>query len=543
MEYGFTQVVEEQKIALDSISNFIGVDKGESIILEYQIPEFTFNNELVFYSKDLEVEVFVDDELIYNFQMEDKFEFLKTPGNIWNVIEITTDMIGETLRIELTSNFNNRYQSTCTNIYLINKNEILNVIFAQDSFRVIMSIILLVMSLFVYINVFIWQRERTRKFFLHLGNLYFCVAMWVMSMYGAFDYFIKRPIFSYLISMFMSAFIPVAFCGLIKSIYTKKSYVINLLEYVVWGNFIIQLILQFVFKVSLLDLLSFSYVVYGAGAIICIFLIIYNIKNHMDNLNFQLVSMIIIFLGVVFEIITLCVLPKRIDLIGFSGLVGLVMYLVVNHFNILIFESRIDIEKLALEKSYNKLRNVTLVKQIKAHFLFNTLNTISALCKYNPKEADRAITILAKYMRSYMELIDKNENIPFEKELEIVENALKIHSLRFPDTFTYKEDIEFTDFLIPPLAIQTVVENSMEHGLKKAHKQGIINISVKKLDKYIQIIVSDNGIGFDTNILSEDSYSLGLINTKNRVKLMVNGEVIIKSQIGKGTQTTFIIPI
>lgn len=540
LDSGFTQIINGEEIYLESIEDFIAVDEGETLVLLYEIPAINSDKVLFFYSKDLEINVYADDVLIYNLEMQDGFEFLKTPGNKWNSIDVPMELVGQTLRIELTSNFSDRFQSAVTSFYLINESETLNVILSLIGFRIMMSIILLIMAMFVYCNSFIWKNKRTKRYFVNLANLYLCVAMWLFSMYNAFDYFLHKPIFSYVISMLMAVLIPVAVYEFVKVVYVRHKKLISFAGYVLWGNFVLQIILQFVFKISLLELLPLTYAVYFLGAAFVIGLIINHIVTE-KNKSFEIISLLIVFVGAIVEILVLCLAPERVDLIGLASVSGLVIYLFVNHFYILKKESRIEQEKIKIEHSYKKLQNTTLIQQIKGHFFFNTLNTISALCKYDPKEADRAINVFAKYMRSYMHLINAHENIPFESEMEIVEAILEIDELRFQNAIEYDLDLKYTDFKIPPLSIQVAIENAMIHGFDKNRNDAKISIKTRKYGNCIKVIISDNGAGFDTEILSS-SESIGLKNLEKRMKIMANGEIQINSEIGKGTEVTLIIP-
>ncbi|MFI3228119.1 MAG: histidine kinase [Clostridia bacterium] len=187
-------------------------------------------------------------------------------------------------------------------------------------------------------------------------------------------------------------------------------------------------------------------------------------------------------------------------------------------------------------------QKVVLAHQIKAHFFFNTLNTISALCKQDAIKADHAIMTFATYMRSYMHLISEDENIEFNKELSLVKSTLEIEKLRFSDSFTYEFDLQETDFDIPPLTIQPIVENALLHGLRRTGKHGHLKISSYQEDNVIKIIVQDNGLGFHTSVL-EKSKSIGLRNLTKRLELMVDGTVTINSTLGKGTEVIIEIPV
>ncbi|MFI3228239.1 MAG: histidine kinase [Clostridia bacterium] len=186
--------------------------------------------------------------------------------------------------------------------------------------------------------------------------------------------------------------------------------------------------------------------------------------------------------------------------------------------------------------------NTKLVYQIKAHFFFNTLNTISALCKQDASKADKAIVTFASFMRSYMYLINEGQNIPFEQELSLVKSSLAIEKMRFPDSFTYDFDLEYTDFILPPLCLQPLVENAVLHGLRKTGSHGKMRISTQKVGNMAQVRIFDNGVGFDPAIL-ETTSSIGIRNLTKRVALMANGTVSFESKQGEGTVVLIEVPI
>lgn len=204
-------------------------------------------------------------------------------------------------------------------------------------------------------------------------------------------------------------------------------------------------------------------------------------------------------------------------------------------------ETKIDPETSTLSNTDTKQKTV-LAHQIKAHFFFNTLNTISALCKQDAAKADRAIHIFATYMRSYMHLINEHDIIPFEQELTLVRSTLEIEKLRFPNSFAYELDVAEMGFNIPPLSLQPIVENALLHGLRRTGKHGTLKISTRRVDDIIRVIISDDGLGFDTKVL-EKTKSIGLKNLTGRIQLMVGGTVTIHSQLSKGTQVIVELPV
>lgn len=202
--------------------------------------------------------------------------------------------------------------------------------------------------------------------------------------------------------------------------------------------------------------------------------------------------------------------------------------------------------RVALEESATgggeQVQKIVLAHQIKAHFFFNTLNTISALCKQDAAKADTAISTFAIYMRTYMHLISESAMIPFDQELTLVKSTLEIEKLRFPENFTYEFEIEERDFEIPPLTLQPIVENALLHGLRRTGRHGSLKISTHRAEDTIYVTIADNGLGFDTRIL-EQSTSIGLKNLTQRIEIMAGGAVDIQSQPGQGTRAVISLPV
>ncbi len=193
------------------------------------------------------------------------------------------------------------------------------------------------------------------------------------------------------------------------------------------------------------------------------------------------------------------------------------------------------------EITVNQL-NITL-SQIQPHFLNNALNTIQYLCDTNPRLASETVGKFSKYMRMNLESLSQNHAIPFKNDLEHLENYLSIEKLRFPDIkFIY--DIKATDFSVPPLTLQPLVENAIRHGVRQLESGGIIEISTFCKDNNNVIVIKDNGGGFDVATKPNDNRThVGLSNTKNRLNIMCNGEMSVDSKIGIGTKITIQIPI
>ncbi len=207
---------------------------------------------------------------------------------------------------------------------------------------------------------------------------------------------------------------------------------------------------------------------------------------------------------------------------------------------------RASLKAAELDKELTAANTAVMISQIQPHFLYNALNTIKYLIKRDPKAAEKAVISFSKYLRGNMDSIAEKKPIPFIQELEHIKNYCDIELLRFGDKVNIVYDTEFTNFSVPSLTIQPLVENAIKHGVTKKAEGGTVTITTKEIEEYIYIYISDDGVGFDplsNDYTPDDNRShVGLQNVTNRLKIMMNAEVEIESQIDRGTTITIKIP-
>ncbi len=198
---------------------------------------------------------------------------------------------------------------------------------------------------------------------------------------------------------------------------------------------------------------------------------------------------------------------------------------------------------IAAEKELYESKVKVMVSQIQPHFMYNALSSIAMLCKLDPDTASQATITFAQYLRGNMDSLKQTAPIPFEQELEHLKKYLYIEKLRFGKKLNIEYDIQATDFELPQLTIQPLAENAVKHGLSKKKGGGTLTIATRETDKAFEVTVSDDGTGFDINEKKNDGRShIGMENIKNRLKEMCDADVIIESEIGKGTVAKIIIP-
>jgi sensor histidine kinase YesM len=184
-----------------------------------------------------------------------------------------------------------------------------------------------------------------------------------------------------------------------------------------------------------------------------------------------------------------------------------------------------QLETLQLESLIKELELKTIKAHINPHFIFNSLNSIRALVEENPQRAREAVTELSNILRSSMH-VEKAETVSFEKELDIVKDYLALENMRFEDRLKieYQIDEDTLDQQVPPMMLQTLVENAIKHGISKQINGGVVKIISDFKGRYHELIVQNTGYlnGY------ANSEGFGLFSTTNRLNLLYGDKAMFE---------------
>ena len=243
-----------------------------------------------------------------------------------------------------------------------------------------------------------------------------------------------------------------------------------------------------------------------------------------------------------------CILVPCISIVIqmlFYGLSIIVLGSSVGSFIMLNYVLNDQTEQYYVQLAENsRLKSEILLSQIQPHFLFNTLGTISHLCTDSP-EAKKAIVLFSRYLRGNIDVLSTATLIPFDKEIEHTKIYLELEKLRFGDSLQVRWDLQCTDFMIPSLTLQPLVENAVRYGVRgNADGRGTVRILSRDCENYYAISVLDSGPGFclDDARKSDGRSHIGIDNVKERIRTICNGKLVIQYVTGQGTQATIILP-
>lgn len=185
-----------------------------------------------------------------------------------------------------------------------------------------------------------------------------------------------------------------------------------------------------------------------------------------------------------------------------------------------------EITELKLEAANREVELNILKSQLNPHFLFNALNSIRALIDENPEKSREAITQLSNILRNILSA-QKSKEIHFADEINIVKDYLSLEKIRYEERLEYSFDIDpkTFNFTIPPLMIQTLVENAIKHGISKLPKGGKIKIHSRLAYPMWFISIINTG-----KIIQQDNKNngIGIKNTLDRLELMYGNNAYFK---------------
>lgn len=197
------------------------------------------------------------------------------------------------------------------------------------------------------------------------------------------------------------------------------------------------------------------------------------------------------------------------------------------------------------EKKLSEQRIDIMLSQIQPHFLYNSLGVIYRLCEIDPETARKAIQSFSDFLRGNMESLKNREPIAFRKELNHVTNYLFLEQQRFGDKLQVIYQIKTDNFLIPPLTLQPLVENAVQHGILHKRNGGTVTICTEETDEFAIVTISDNGIGMEKAKgcvpLGEHTH-IGIANVRSRLEELVDGTLEVESN-SQGTTATIRIPL
>ena len=547
---------------------------GETTTVSHQIPEMD-SPHYTFVTRNYHKRImaYIDGEKIYEFPAPEQGLSEVIITDDWNSIPVPMDSAGKTFTLEFHSGMSGFHGFINPPIFGED-----NSIFAhlRNKYKVpyALGIALVAIGLMLILVSTIYARNFSEKRNFLLGFVFISLGLWFANRS-------KMPIFmvgsnmKFFLSFSVLALVPLLICLYIGERFKEHSQIVVnsmtitavLLNIILFGIAAAE-------KAPLHALVLYAYLGILIALLYAIYLMWYYAmgqgkllldKVQLNATRLELVSAIILVIGAVVSIVWDAISTGNWSSTHreWSGIGNIQIFAVVIfaffHFVIMVYNSYYSaLESEATQKLLHDSQLQLMMGQIQPHFMFNTLSSIRTLIKVDPELAYDMVYNFSNYLRANVDNLTNLEGIPFSSEVNHIRSYVEIERVRFGDRLAVEYDIEASDFLVPPLSIQPLVENAIKHGVCKRPEGGTVWLRSYEEDKNYVIEVQDDGVGITPErmafIMGEDAahqeigrlnnltgngsethQSTGMRNIIMRLKEMSRAELTIQSEVGKGT--------
>ncbi len=517
-------------------------DAPTGVINEYQfaLKNIGHDDTLAFYINHHNIAVYIDEKCVYS--VTENGEAFRTSGGVWAMIPLEQGDAGKTVRVELYPLYSD-YQEEKVDFFIGSALAIYEANFYKALPELFLSLCVVLTGLFLLgIAVYFSIKHSGVLQLYAVGLLSLFAGIWRFT-YGRFAYLLLKDqtvlVFTLSVTSLMMVALSMLNCA--ETGENKKAQkAISVVSVIYCLIYAAQLILQITGVLDLRQMLRLTHVTIILSAVVL------GISGTMDwfrnerkrtffGRNYSwllgagaLIDLMLYYLGST----AYSMLFTLSAILCFSLLEGI---------RLLIGFTERKNEMREMETQLTLSRTTVMMSQIRSHFVFNILNAISGMCKYDPEKADDTVVRFARYLRNNIDIMENDKNVSFSTELQHLEDYVVLEQVRFGDKISFYTDIETERFELPPLILQPVVENAIKHGIGKKVTNGTIVLRTREKEKTIVITVEDDGVGFDMKELDKEQ-SVGLRNIRFRLQHLMGGELDITSAVGEGTTVTITIP-
>lgn len=512
----------------------IGVVKEFRFILD----DIKHADTLAFYISHHAIEIYLADECVYMLMASD--DVIRTAGEVWVMLPLYEEDTGKEIRIVLSPLYHN-YQDKVPEFLLGSELAIYQSVFYQSLPELMMSLCVVLAGLFLLgLAVYHSGKHQPIPQLYTIGSLAVSAGVWRFT-YGKFAYLLWREhtVFLYTLSIVALMVVALTMLKTAQQPSQPRSAALIRLGARLYGAVdLAQLLLQLAGILDLRQMLLVTHgMIVGSAVVLGMSSILAWRESSPQRGRFlRCNDSWMLGIGAVMDLLLYYFADTSVGMLFtlsailcFSLLKGIRIYTEQKH------------TLAEMETQLTLSRTSTLMSQIRSHFVFNILNAISGMCKYDPEKADDTIVRFARYLRNNIDMMENDQNIPFSLDLRRLEDYVILEQVRFGDKIEFYTDIEVDDFMIPPLILQPVVENAIKHGLSRKSSNGTIILRTRDRGDRIVVTVEDDGVGFDTRELEKET-SVGIKNIRFRLYHLVHGTLEIASEVGKGTTVTITLP-
>lgn len=516
---------------------------GTAVRYSLTVPEqFSHAAYLAFYTAHQSVRVYLDGNCVFSLEPSGSIPNIKTPGCNWIMIPIARENIGGKMLVEIVPVYACARESIPVFLYGSERAIVMKQLIS-DLPQLLISLLTVMTGLIILAAVGCSLVTNINgKGLLTLGLYAVLLGLWrFLGMKLLPMLFPGHTVLLFYLSVTMLMLCPVPLTSSLMEWYPEKSKsILGLYRMATIIAFLAQMLLQLLGIADLGETLVLSRILFIIGVVILITNSIINwIQNPTARWDSSEMISCILILGVLTDLLIYYWKGASFGLL-FTMLAFLCLVIYVGTAFVVHYREQ---EKLLAKKEeqITQSRVTATMGQIRSHFIFNVLNAISGMCKYDPEKADETIICFARYLRANIDMMRDDRPVMFHSALQHLEDYIALEQIRFGDRIRFVTDISQEHFMLPSMILQPIVENAIKHGLTPKPSGGTITLRTWTDGDDIKISIQDDGVGFHVDSVDE-SKSVGLQNVRFRLRHMMDGDLRIESDPGCGTTVTIILP-
>lgn len=502
------------------------------------------SESFAFFATHQYVDVYIDNKLVYSLKKSEACDIGKTVGTNWINIALDDSQSGKEIKVILTPVYKDAVD---VDVEFVQGPQ-MDLVLDQIRDGLLMSVLSLLSIfagiVFIIIASMNFKENSTGGYLISLGCFAIMIGLWKFCDLGISSIlWPEKTVLMFYISMGMLMFAPVPVLKAMKSFFSESLHkLLDISSIVVVAVALLQLLLQLLDVADIRETLWMTHVVIIINVMLAASSFLYE-KIYIRRAG---------KIGIGRLLFLLCAIGATVDLVMFYGqgkayglftLLAFLIYIVVVGFQLAFDYFRKQNQLLEKEVELAESRIDLMVSQIQPHFLYNVITSIMAICMESSDKAIAALADFSDYLRGNLDSLRNDKMISFSKELHHIESYLRLEKLRFPEKLQVEYNIGTKDFLIPTLAVQPLIENAVKHGIGQKEEGGTVKLITEDKGDHVQVIVSDDGVGFDPTMKKDDGRShLGLENVRRRISGMSKGEMTVNTAPGEGTEIILTLP-
>lgn len=574
----FSQDWRIQKSSQDEIVSlpvYVEAGANEIVTVSKELPSLSPYYAVVCRNYHQKIKAYVDGELIYSFPSEENLFNEAVITDDWNIIPLTEDMSGKTIEIQyIIGNYG--FKGFLKPAYIGEDNSIIQYLRAETAIPYGMSVSVIAIGIVLILLGFLYTKYNRDKTQILSGLMLVTIGLWITNRSKMPLYYVGSG------AKYLLAFISLSLEAVLILLYAWEKSNGRKQKLTTWLIVIFAAFLLCVNVVALWQgypLDQMVKFVYGAIFLASLYMVymLWHISfgndskklssNEVFANKLEFIAANIMTFGVVIGIIYDFIVNDNRLWTDIGALPKIVLNIyAISQISLHIYRSYHGvIEREEIRRQLHDSQMEVMMGQIQPHFIFNTLSSIRTLVKVDPDTAYSMIYDFSNYLRANVDNITNLDGIQFASELEHIKSYVNIEKVRFDDRLKVEYDAQVTDFSVPPLSIQPIIENAIKHGVCKKPEGGTVWLRSYTEGNFNVIEVEDNGVGFAPEVLealtsndgdvshtkehdltgngSEKHKSAGMKNIMLRLKEMANADMVIESTPGQGTRIRVFFPM